>query len=114
MPDNRTEYCYAPVRVRNWLEFLLNVKFAVSQYERDLVAYRLCEGRRTATEKNDGKYVAGRKPSYPDELKAKIRNCREQGRTYTSIARLLNEQGIPTNTGKPWYPQLVRSIVGKS
>jgi site-specific DNA recombinase len=88
--------------------FLLNVRFAVSQYERDLIAHRLAEGRRSATKQNGGQYVAGRKSSYSDDFKKKVRRMRKS-KTWREIAKELNAAGSTTANDLPWTGRRVRA-----
>ncbi len=89
--------------------FLLNVKFALAQFEKDQIAHRLSEGRRVATEKNGGKYVAGRKSSYDPEFIQKIRKMKRSSMTWAAIAKKLNASGSVTATQLPWTGRRVRA-----
>jgi len=59
--------------------------------------------------------MLGRPRSVPLETATRIRVERESGLTLTSIARRLNEEGIPTaRGGARWYPSTVRAIARQS
>jgi DNA invertase Pin-like site-specific DNA recombinase len=53
----------------------------------------------------------GRPNTLPQNVVARIVREREMGETWTSIARKLNDEGVPTaQGGKCWYPATVRHI----
>jgi hypothetical protein len=55
---------------------------------------------------------AGRPPSLPDSVVARIRLEHEGGRSLGEIARALNIDGIPTaHGGRRWWPSTVRAVL---
>jgi hypothetical protein len=55
---------------------------------------------------------AGRPPSLPDSVVARIRIEHERGRSLGEIARTLNTDGIPTaHGGRRWWPSTVRAVL---
>ena len=94
----------------------------MSEYERELIASRLSEGRRNNAK--NGKRGSGPIPfGYvkvgdklevkPDEAEyvRKIYRWYVKGRCYTEIAEILNKRGIVTKRGKPFQLQSIKNIL---
>jgi hypothetical protein len=58
---------------------------------------------------------AGRKPSLPSDVIARIRLQHAQGASLAEIARRLNRDDIPTGQGgRQWWPSTVRAVLLRS
>lgn len=78
--------------------------------ERTKAAMAVAAKRRAA----NGEAPFGRPARHqvPDELRARLRSMRDSGMGLRTIARTLNEEGVPTATGKgTWHPATVRSAL---
>lgn len=95
----------------------------VAEQERKNIAARTAGGRRQKAKQ--GGYCGGRPPygykafnnelaivSYEAKVVRKIFELSEAGIGLTKTARLLNENGIPTRTGKRWSPTGIANILG--
>jgi hypothetical protein len=55
---------------------------------------------------------AGRKPSVPPRVVARIKAARAAGRSFRQIAAELNANGTPTaHGGRQWWPSTVRAVL---
>lgn len=101
----------------NASDFQLHIFAALAQEERRLISERtkaaLAEAkRRGVVLGSNGKYLAAKNRKGADEfavlLKSKL-DADLMGRSYSEIARHLNEKGIVTITGRKFYPQTVKN-----
>lgn len=97
----------------------------VNEYEKSMIALRLRNGRKMKADQ--GRYAYGA-PAYgqsaidhelapneqEQEVISKIKAMRDAGQSYRQIAASLNAEGIPTKTGKTWYPQTVSNVVSRA
>jgi hypothetical protein len=65
-----------------------------------------CEGRKAFGER-DGESVTM-------DLIRSLRRKPKGGKRmpFAAIAEKLNQDGVPTRTGKPWYPEVIRRLLG--
>ncbi len=86
---------------------------AVAQYDKSQIVAKL-RGARMRKRATDGR-CEGRKPfgHYPGEAEAleRMKALRAEGLGFDRIAARLNEEGIPTRTGKPWHGVVVNRIL---
>src|SRR5215469_5471782 len=82
---------------------------AIAEYEKTMIVLKL-RGARARTKKKQGR-CEGRKPFgyYEGEAEAleRIRTLRAEGLGFDRIAARLNEEGVPTRTGKLWHGVVV-------
>jgi len=105
----------------NASDFQLHIFAALAQEERRLISERtkaaLAEAkRRGVILGSNGKYLAAKNRKAADEFAAKLRAKLEvdlMGRSYSEMARQLNEAGMLTTTGKKFYPQTVKNYVNR-
>jgi DNA invertase Pin-like site-specific DNA recombinase len=93
---------------------------AVAEYERSALVAKLRAARERKKRRGGhgvGCYRFGQHPDRPDEVEtlARIQRLRrvQQSRprvTLREIADLLNGEGRPSRTGKPWTPAMVRDL----
>lgn len=100
-------------------EFIRVIFGAAAQYEKKSLVERLRAARRRKKKVAYG-HASGPLPHYSPELKAKIRNLQKQGLSAYKIAKLFNDEGIPTASqaknpkkGARWSGQLVRAVAQK-
>ena len=101
----------------------LNILASVAQWERDMTSERRRD--QAATLRSEGKTWGGTAPfgwtvdeekylhEDPAEQRVlgRIRQARQAGTTFSSIARDLNAEGVPTKTGSSWsHTQVARAI----
>lgn len=100
-------------------DFQLHIFAALAQEERRMISERtraaLAEAKRRGRILGaNGKCLAARNRKAADEfaatLKAKL-DADLMGRSYSEIARRLNDAGILTVTGRKFYPQTVKNYV---
>jgi DNA invertase Pin-like site-specific DNA recombinase len=86
---------------------------AVAQYEKSQIVLKL-RGARMRKRAKEGR-CEGRKPYgyYEGESVAlkRLKALRAEGLGFDRIAARLNEEGIPTRTGKPWHGVVVNRIL---
>lgn len=86
---------------------------AVAQYDKSQIVLKL-RGARMRKRAKEGR-CEGRKPfgHYEGEEKAleRIRALRAEGLGFDRIAVRMNEEGIPTRTGKPWHGVVINRIL---
>lgn len=100
-------------------DFQLHIFAALAQEERRLISERtkaaLAEAkRRGVVLGSNGRYLAARNRKAADEFAVSLRTKLDTGLmgiSYSAIARLLNERGITTATGKRFYPQTVKNYM---
>lgn len=89
-------------------KLLANIVAAMAEWERELISQRTKAGLESVTARGT---QLGRRRNVPDDVVATIRLQREQGVGWSSIARRLNEDGVPTaQGGAQWYPATVRRV----
>jgi hypothetical protein len=86
---------------------------AVAQYEKSQIVLKLL-GARMRKRAKDGR-CEGRKPCgfYERESAAleRLKALRANGLGFGRIAARLNEEGVPTRTGRPWHGIVVNRIL---
>jgi hypothetical protein len=86
---------------------------AVAQYEKSQIVLKL-RGARMRQRAKHGR-CEGRKPYgfYEGEAVAveRIKALRAGGLGFDRVAAKLNEEGVPTRTGKPWHGVVVNRIL---
>ncbi|QNK80901.1 recombinase family protein [Nakamurella sp. PAMC28650] len=88
--------------------FTANVLASAAQYERELIGVRTREGM--AQRKAEG-VKFGRTRNVPDAVLARILAAHADGSGWSTIARALNSEGVPTaQGGRVWYPATVRKV----
>jgi len=103
----------------NATDFQLHIFAALAQEERRLISERtkaaLAEAkRRGKILGTNGRNLAARNRSAADEFAFQLRQQLDAdllGRSYSEIARHLNDAGITTVTGRKFYPQTVKNYV---
>lgn len=89
-----------------------NIKIAVAQEERRLISRRTREG--LARARAEGKRL-GRQSTVPEEVAARIVECRRAGETFAAIAAKLDADNVPTPGGSShWRPAAVRAIAERA
>jgi DNA invertase Pin-like site-specific DNA recombinase len=88
-------------------EMMANVLAVFAHFERRLIGQRTKDA--LAVKKSEGVQL-GRPRRLPESVRMRIRDLREQGRSFASIAGELNSDGVPTaQGGRAWYPSTVRA-----
>lgn len=88
--------------------FTANVLASAAQYERELIGARTREG--LAQRRLEGVRL-GRPPSVAAATAELITRQRLRGASWATIARELNEQGVPTGQGgAQWWPATARKV----
>ena len=86
---------------------------AVAQYEKSQIVLKL-RGAKMRKRAKEGR-CEGRKPYgyYEGEQGAleRLKALRAEGLGFDRIAARMNEEGIPTRTGKPWHGVVVNRIL---
>jgi DNA invertase Pin-like site-specific DNA recombinase len=103
-------------------DFQLHIFAALAQEERRLISERtkaaLAEAkRRGKILGTNGKHLAAKNRKAADEFAATLRTKLDaglMGASYSEIARQLNDAGIPTVTGRKFYPQTVKNYLARS
>jgi DNA invertase Pin-like site-specific DNA recombinase len=89
-------------------ELVANVLMSVAQWERRMIGLRTKEA--LAVKKAQGVQL-GRPRTLPPDVAERVCELRADGWSYASIARLLNDDSVPTaQGGARWYPSTVRAI----
>lgn len=100
-------------------DFQLHIFAALAQEERRLISERtkaaLAEAkRRGVVLGSNGKNLAAKNRKAADDFSATLRSKLDAdllGRSYSEIARRLNESGFVTVTGRKFYPQTVKNVI---
>jgi DNA invertase Pin-like site-specific DNA recombinase len=103
----------------NATDFQLHIFAALAQEERRLISERtkaaLAEAKRRGTILGlNGRHLAAKNRKAADEFAAQLRAKLDADvlrRSYSEIARHLNDAGITTTTGRKFYPQTVKNYV---
>jgi DNA invertase Pin-like site-specific DNA recombinase len=95
---------------------------AIAQYDRAMIRLRLGNGLRM--KEAAGGYIGGAPPygwtarggqlvplPAEQQTRQRIKEWRRQGWSYRKIADRLNDEGIPTKKGGPWYANTTRRVV---
>jgi DNA invertase Pin-like site-specific DNA recombinase len=80
-------------------EFLANVMASAAQWERRIIGQRTKDA--LAVKRSQGVRL-GRPTLLSSDTSKRIRTLRRRGLTLARIAELLNEEGVPTATGRTW------------
>lgn len=86
---------------------------AVSEFERCCIVLKLRGARqrkKEATGKCEGRLEYGKKPG-EDQVLLEMMSLRRSGRSYDTIADILNQSHTPTRMGGRWYGPTVAKIV---
>ena len=102
-------------------DFQLHIFAALAQEERRLISERtkaaLAEAKRRGVSLgSNGKYLAAKNRKAADDFAASLRsklNADLLGRSYSEIAKHLNENGVVTSTGRNFYPQTVKNYLNR-
>lgn len=93
-------------------EFKAHLDAALAQRERGMIGVRTREGM--AQKKREGwpDGAPGRKvdPAFLDTYRSVLRQVK-RGYSFNSIARNLNDKGIPTARGGKWYASTIKAMV---
>lgn len=100
-------------------DFQLHIFAALAQEERRLISERtkaaLAEAkRRGVVLGSNGKYLAAKNRKAADEFAATLRSKLDAdllAKSYSEIARRLNDEGITTVTGRKFFPQTVKNYL---
>ncbi|WP_424628838.1 recombinase family protein [Bradyrhizobium sp. SYSU BS000235] len=100
-------------------DFQLHIFAALAQEERRLISERtkaaLAEAKRRGKILGaNGKYLAAKNRRNADEFASQLREKLDtdlMGRSYSEIARHLNDAGITSMKGKKFYPQTVKNYL---
>jgi DNA invertase Pin-like site-specific DNA recombinase len=94
-------------------KLIRQVLAAVAEYEKTALVMKLRAARQRL--KKTGVRVEGRKPfgHHPNErpVVARIKKLREEGKSLREIARVLNDDNIPTRTGSRWEAQTISNTL---
>ena len=86
---------------------------AVAQYEKSQIVLKL-RGARMRKKASTGR-CEGRKPygffEGEAEVLKRIKALRAEGLGFDRVAAKLNEEGVPTRTGKPWHGVVINRIL---
>lgn len=85
-----------------------HVMAAFAQFERELIGARVKEGMAEA--RRQGRRLGGPR-LIPADVQARIRREHAGGSSLRSIARKLNDDGVPTVRGELWHASTVRAVV---
>ena len=88
--------------------FTANVLASVAQYERDLISARTREA--LAALRAQGVRL-GRPVALPDSVYRRIISDASEGRSLTSIAAELTDEGVPTARGARWHASTIRRVI---
>ena len=89
--------------------FMLTIYCAVAEKEAADISKRTKDALQAKKARGDR---LGRPVLLPQEIRDRIEMMYESGEGFTSIARFLNNEGVPTATGSgPWYPAGVRQVL---
>ena len=103
-----------------WIKMLVQVQGSFAELEKSLLVRRLKAGRERARKagRKEGVKPFGSRDGEKDVLKRmrqlyrKPRNGKR--RSYYRIAKLLNQEGLPTRTGKQWQGPTVKGILQRT
>jgi DNA invertase Pin-like site-specific DNA recombinase len=88
----------------------------IAEYDRDQIVLKLRAARmrkRAATGRCEGRKPYGRRNG-EGEVLDRMRQWREDGAGYHTIANRLNEEGIPPRFGNRWHPYTVSKILDRT
>lgn len=93
-------------------ELVANIIMALAQWERRIIGQRTKDALGAVRERGTR---LGRPPTIPDETLTLIRLLHRNGRSLNRIARMLNEEDVPTGQGgRRWYPSTVRAALARA
>ena len=90
---------------------MANVTCVFAEMERKKIAERTRDGM-AKIKATTGKHM-GRRSALPQSTVDRIRREREAGLSLARIATLLNDEGVPTATGRTWHASTVRQVLGR-
>ncbi len=101
-----------------WKKFIIQIQNSVAELDKRLLVRKLRkarEAKRTKTGRCEGRKPYGYYPG-EDKIVKRIKELYrkpkgEKRMGFRTIARKLNEEGIPTRSGVPWSDTQVRSIL---
>ena len=92
-------------------ELVANVLMSVAKWERDMIALRTSEA---LAEKATQGMQLGRPREVSDQAVKRIRELRRRGkkqRSLSEVARILNDERLPTPRGGRWHPSSVKRVL---
>ncbi len=90
-------------------EFVANILMNVAQWERQIISVRIRDA--LAIKKAHG-FKLGRTDVITPEVVARIVAMSADGLGFSAVARVLNEEGVPTaQGGARWYASTIRSVL---
>jgi DNA invertase Pin-like site-specific DNA recombinase len=90
-------------------EFLANVMASAARWERRIIGQRTKDA--LAVKRRQGVQL-GRPRTLDDAVRERIVAAHREGAGLSAIARMLNEERIPTASGgRQWYPSTVQAII---
>jgi DNA invertase Pin-like site-specific DNA recombinase len=100
----------------NMHDFMRQVRGAAAEFDRKNICYRMACTRKYLREENgkcEGRKSYGEDPERPEEqlVLARMLSLRDGKNGYREIAKILNEDGYSTRTGKPWSRGTVYRIL---
>lgn len=106
----------------NASDFQLHIFAALAQEERRLISERtkaaLAEAKRRGRILGaNGRNLAAKNRMDADNFAVSLRENLDrdfEGLSYSEIARRLNDQGIPTRTGRKFFPQTVKNYLSRA
>lgn len=84
-----------------------------AQYDKSMIVLKLAGSRmrkRAQTGRCEGRKPFGDRPG-EDGIKARMSELRAEGMGFDRIAAKLNEEQVPTRTGKPWHGVVINRIL---
>ena len=101
-----------------WKKFIVQIQNNIAELDKRLLVHKLRkarEAKRTKTGRCEGRKPYGYYPGEAEIVKRIKRLHRkprgEKRPGFLTIAKKLNEEGVPTRTGAPWSDVLVKSIL---
>lgn len=88
-------------------ELIANIMIALAQWERRIIGERTKAALRAVQARGTR---VGRKSNISPEARLLVASLRAAGHGYHAIAKILNEQGLPTAQGGKWHASTVRHV----
>lgn len=102
-------------------DFQLHIFAALAQEERRLISERtkaaLAEAKRGKILGSNGRNLAAKNRKAADDFASQLRQKLDADlmrRSYSEIARYLNDEGIKTATGRKFFPQTVKNYLARA
>lgn len=89
-------------------ELTVNVIASAAQYERRLISDRVKAAHQQLKLRGQR---AGQRPILPDQVRQRIAQEREDGRSLRAIAEKLNDEGVETAKGGRWHASTVSHVL---